>query len=198
MVVTAVACGDGSTSDGTPPVTCNKVAGCGGTVTGTWKMVEACVDQPRVEPPAVMDLCETAKLEVGTASASGTVVYKDDGTFTQMTTIETNYTIVLGPTCLKQTGATLTCKQVEDLKKDKTEPVTCTSSGGGCRCVGKSTTISTDAGTFTVSVTTLTAKIGSDMRQAEYCVKGTDLYLASNPQQASDLPLTGQVKLQKQ
>jgi hypothetical protein len=172
------AAGSGGASAGSS-ASCEKVAACGGTLTGEWTITQICPDQPG--PSAdVKAICETAELQIGSATGSGSIRYNADLTFTQMATIDAMGMLILPPACLKQGNTTLTCKAVQDIFRMDAgaAQIACSStSNGGCTCTNPVHQVTSNTGTYAVNGSTVMLTTSTDKGTAEYCVKGTKLYL---------------------
>jgi hypothetical protein len=185
--------------------TCEKVAACGGDLAGEWKMTQICVEQPGTTED-IKAICESAKLEINSTTVTGSLSYKAaDMTFTQSTTLDATATLVLPASCLKAGSTTYTCQQLQDIFK--ADPgamqIACTSSSdGGCNCKNPVHEVTSNTGTYAISGSTVTLTTAKDKGTAEYCVKGSKLYLhttvSSGTTMGGDFTPSGQLVLEKQ
>jgi len=199
-VTMGIGCGgdDSSEPNGSGP-SCDLVAACGGDLAGDWRITGFCPDTSKV-PQQILDICETATLDYDEPNVSGTVSFKADKTFTQSASAQGTGYLVLNAACLKQDDVTLTCKDVQDLinANSGASPLTCSASGGGCRCALTVNQPANSTGTYTTSGNNLTLTSAGDNVSATYCVKGNKLYLTSNITPGSDAyQFTGQLQLEK-
>jgi hypothetical protein len=195
--------GTGSAGSG-GSTTCEKVSACGGDLAGTWKMTQICVEQPGTSDD-IKAICETAKLEINTTTVSGSLTYKPDMTFSQTTTLDATATLVLPASCLKSGSTTYTCPQLQEaFRKDPgATMIECTSSSdGGCNCKNLVHEVTANDGTYSASGSTVTLTTAKDKGTAEYCVKGSKLYLhttvSSSMSTGGDFSPAGQLVLEKQ
>jgi len=184
---------------------CELVPACGGDAVGQWKLDGFCPDTEMV-PEAITQICETASLDVGDITVSGTLTLKEDMTFVQSSKAKGVGYLVLDAACLKQGDVSLTCAQLEEgiNMQSGTDPLSCESSGGGCRCSLAFDLTVDDQGSYAVAGSTLTLMSSqSGSLEAGYCVQGAsmslDLKLA--PSASADdasYELGGQLTLSKQ
>jgi hypothetical protein len=197
-----VGCGGG---DDTGPTdtgpTCTPIAACGGTLTGDWKINSFCPDTK--VPQAAKDICETATVDYGTPTVSGTISFKDDKSFTIQATANGTGALVLDKSCLEQGSTTLTCAQIQQAIESNTGTMTsCTASNGGCRCAGTVMGSNTETGTYAISGNSVTLTTSGGSLSSDFCEKGdNNLYLTLNLNGTTDagaaLALAGQLVLSK-
>lgn len=195
------ACGDDSSSGS---AACEVVSACGGSIEGDWNVVGFCADKDQV-PEAVTQICKAATLDSDSLQVSGHISFKSDHSFTQTSTVKGTGYLVLDASCLQQGGVTLKCSQIEELinKSSGTEPVTCESRAGGCRCALAVDQSGQDEGTYSVTGTKLSMQSDkAGMFDGGYCVKGNaltvELKVAATDGMSDDsYELAGQLKLDK-
>lgn len=182
---------------------CDVVSACGGAIEGDWTVVSFCPDKDKI-PKAVTDICEAATLDSDALVVSGEISFKGDKTFVQSSRVKGTGYMVLERSCLEQGSVTLMCSQIEELinRGSDVDPVTCESSGGGCRCALAIDQSAQDEGTYSVSGTTLTMMSdASGTFSGGYCVQDSaltvDLDIAAMDGDDS-YDLAGQLKLEKQ
>jgi hypothetical protein len=176
MVVGAQAgCGsDGSAS-------CANVQPCGGSVAGTWRIVNTCIDQSALNMSVQM-FCPQANVSE-TAQESGTITFNADMTYTE--TVSGNATLVenIPASCFP---ATATCAglnnpgQQPPPQQGTTTSVSCTGTAVcTCRITAAITNV-TMTGTYATSGTMLTVTpAGSTAQSDGYCVQGNTLHVTS-------------------
>jgi hypothetical protein len=192
--------GSDDSSPGGAGSSCDLVSACGGDIAGSWTIVDFCPDASAV-PEAIMQICESAKLEYDEPSVSGTVEYKADKSYTQNASATGTGYLVLGQACLKQDSVTLTCKQVQDAINEKAKSkVTCSMSGTGCRCGLNINQTTNDTGTYAIAGQnlSLTDKAGTKADNP-FCVKGDKAYITVklSPEDNESYSFKGQLQLQK-
>ena len=180
------------------------VAACGGELTGSWKILNFCFDQPSA-PSNLLDVCPTATLNVSNTVVTGNITYKADKTFSQATMLTATLTLTIPGSCLQGQNA-VTCSQLESSSnQDATgSKVACISTAdAGCQCSSGLQESSTDSGTYTVDNTRLTM-VNQDgaTDEEDFCVKGSNLYMLApmTMQVPADMgdALTGSLVLQRQ
>jgi hypothetical protein len=202
-------CGGGGGSSA-----CTDVAACGGNVVGNWKINGTCFNTGNaVMASGLSSTCPSARTGNTNVTATGTVSYKADRTFTQTTTTSGSVSVVLPASCLMQMGVTITCDQLNQVFKSTLANsgsagasggipnISCSNAGGGgCSCTTSiPSQTSMTSGTYSTSGSVLTQNGSSD----DYCVQGDKLYL--RPHQGMGMTATmgtvnvnGQIELQKQ
>jgi hypothetical protein len=195
---TTTSCGTNHTAGGGTP-TCMNVAPCGGNLTGSWKMVNVCFDQP-TPPSDVTDFCPTAKLNVSNPAVTGNVAYNADKTFTQTATVTATLTLTLPGSCLTGQNA-VTCTQIESSSNqgvmDPSQLVTCVmTADNGCQCSSALQDTSQATGTYTVDTSHL-MQVGSDgsTDDEDFCVQGNNLYLLAPQSMTMTMPMAGDISL---
>jgi hypothetical protein len=158
---------------------CVDVAACGGDLTGSWKILNFCFDQPSA-PANLLDVCPTATLNVSNTIISGNISYKADKTFTQKTSLTATLTLTIPGSCLQGQNA-VTCTQLESSSNQGStgSKVACSSTAdAGCQCSSALQDTSEDSGTYTVDKArlTLVAENGATDEE-DFCVQGSNLYL---------------------
>jgi hypothetical protein len=194
-------CGSGHSS---AAAACVDVAACGGDITGNWKILNFCFDQPSA-PSNLLDVCPTATLNVSNTVVTGNISYKADKTFTSKTNLTATLTLTIPGSCLQGQNA-VTCDQLES-SSNQTGPngkVACISTAdAGCQCSSSLQDSGQDSGTYTVDKARLTLVSdngGTD--EEDFCIEGSNLYLLAPmtmqlPANMSDA-LTGNLVLQRQ
>ncbi len=71
---------------------------CGGDLTGSWNLTEACTTPDAAEGFA--EMCPEASQTAGETSVSGTIVFNEDGTFTRMSAFSGSATVNIPTSCL--------------------------------------------------------------------------------------------------
>jgi hypothetical protein len=195
LAIGGMSCGgDDDSSGGT--ATCSPVSACGGDIKGSWKVQAACLD-PAALADQAHQVCDDASLAVLSPMVSGSITYKDDGTYVQApSNAEATVEFTLGASCLKQGAITLTCKQVQDqLNKDPSgAQSTCVSNNGGCKCSADAKVSGDSHGTYTVSGNTVTLNDGTKEVVQDYCIVGSKLYMLPT----ADSPLPAQLQFLRQ
>lgn len=208
-VTVALGCGgddddNKGTSDTNTGATCSLVSACGGNVVGNWKIAGFCPDKSRV-PLQVQDVCPTAKLDYDAPTVSGTLVFKDDKTFTQTATAKGTGYLVLDKSCVEDVQ--LDCPTTEDLLNKNWDgaPLDCKAgSNGGCRCaIDIDEPNAANSGTYATAgnTLTLTGATGDEI-ESTYCAQGSDklyvtLNLTAGSAGSTTLGFTGQLQLTK-
>jgi hypothetical protein len=207
-IIGSVGCGGdddgagGSGAAGGGATSCEKVAACGGDLTGEWTITQICVDQLGPSDD-VKSVCETAAATLGSATGSGNISFKADLSFTQAATIDAVGTLNLPPTCLKQGSTTLSCTEVQDIfRKDATaSQIVCSaSSNAGCNCTNPVHQVTSNTGTYVTSGSSVMLTTSKEKGTAEYCVKGSKLYLhttVSSQGMSGGFTPSGQLVLEK-
>jgi hypothetical protein len=180
------------------------VAACGGELTGSWKILNFCFDQPSA-PSNLLDVCPTATLNVSNTVVTGNITYKADKTFSQATMLTATLTLTIPGSCLQGQNA-VTCSQLESSSNQAAtgSKVSCSSTAdAGCQCSSALQDSSQDSGTYTVDKARLTLvnKDGATDEE-DFCVKGSNLYMLApmTMQVPADMgdALTGTLVLQRQ
>lgn len=163
-------------------------AGCGGDMTGSWKLKGGCI------APTMVGECTDASAVVYTlTSATGAATFNADLTYTANLPYNVTGNIHATPACLAILGAT-TCAQAQTSLNGSDDEhftnlwhaATCTGNATttGCDCVGMTTDALTtnESGTYTTTGTTFsTTPAGSTVGDAiPYCVQGTTLWLETS------------------
>jgi len=139
------------------------LVGCGGTVTGTWKLVDLChAAHPGSE-------CPDRSLDLSGLSYQTT--FSADGTYSG--TNRGAVVDVFPAACITASGIASSCDQLKQAEGFDS----CTASpGGGCRCTEQSVGLGTFSGTWSTSGTTLTLTANpSGLTTSTYCVDGNTL-----------------------
>ena len=195
---TTTSCGTNHTAGG-GSTTCMNAVPCGGNLTGNWKMVSVCFDQPTA-PSDITDFCPTAKYNVSNATVTGSIAYNADKTFTQMATVTATVTLTLPGSCLTGQNA-VSCTQLESSSNqgvtDPAQRVSCLmTNDNGCQCSSALQDTSQASGTYTVDASHL-MQLGTDgsTDDEDYCVAGNNLYLLAPQSMTMDMPMGGELTL---
>ncbi len=182
--VSFLGCSSSSNGSGS----CTSSAACGGSLVGTWKLVDAC---ETAIPQMSNSACPGETFQVGSVSINGTVTFGTDMTYSIALTESVTDTLNFPASCLTVGGVTLTCSQIAQSINTATaspdaglSPTTCASSGSGCTCtLNDQTTTIDESGTYTISGGTFTTASanGGGMGGGSYCVSGNTLRVASIP-----------------
>lgn len=162
--------------------TCGNTAGCGGNIVGTWSIVSTCVSSE--ESPANAASCPGETVKTSGVTATGTVTYGSDGTYSTNFTINGSAILTIPGSCLKSGNVTITCDQLQEslttMGSDSFQSATCGASGDGCACTFTlKPTPSMSNGTYTTTAAgVLTETTGGSSDQSDYCVKGSTLTLS--------------------
>ena len=158
---------------------CTAVNGCGGNVVGTWRLEQACVTK-FVNPGSMA--CPQAGAQLS-EDVTGTLQFKDDGTFVSNANTTIVETLTIPETCLVDAGLTETCAELQAAFNEPTEAgappevASCTSAGpmGGCSCRLTDTIMGGGQGAM---YSTLGARIAlGGAPPATYCVQGNTLLM---------------------
>ena len=186
--------GGGSGSSGGAG-SCGNVAPCGGNIVGAWTITNACANGSVTA--AAGGSCPNEMEQIASLSASGTISFLADGTFSMATTTSISLGLTIPSTCLSQGGFTISCDAIPTALggADAGVTTTCMTSGANCDCtLSQGATDSTGTGTYTTSSTTVTITPSDDAGGApttdSYCVQGNTLYLLQTST-SSDAGTTG-------
>lgn len=192
------------------------MAACGGGITGTWKLDSICWSGAATV--AQQGACSIT-IALAVSSASGSMTFNTDGTYTSVRNEVYSATFGVGAACLSATGVTKTCPQEESalnaslpvLAGVTYSPFTCSPVlGGGCSCtVGITDSNYQESGTYTTvgSMLTETPSTGPSAGTPvplTYCVQGgSALTIVGSTQSVSmgsmgSIGLTGVSALTKQ
>ena len=169
------ACGGGHS----PPPNCLQLAPCGGDVVGTWTFIGTCTDIA-AQSDSLAEFCPGAAINAFGVSLTGTFAFNADSTYTASNWHElfvATETIPLscagGATCAEGNGT-----ETETMP-GSTVTVTTTCTGTStCTCrVNGMLELSSDAGTWTTSGTTLTMTGGATSSNLSYCVEENRLHM---------------------
>jgi hypothetical protein len=179
----ALACNGATSGSGS----CAKVSPCGGSLTGTWTLTNACVSlsEPTTDAGTT---CPGESIQVGSVALSGTITFNSDMTYSTNFDETTSTTAVFPSSCLTSGSVTLTCSDlVTALSSDDEEDggtgetVNCTMSGSNCDCTLAISAQANDTGTYSTSGDTVTlTATGSTPTADTYCVQGNTLYVFSS------------------
>ncbi|MGH7272206.1 MAG: hypothetical protein ACREJ3_17390 [Polyangiaceae bacterium] len=173
-----------SSSSGSSGDSCGKVSACGGSLVGTWKIIDAC--QTGAAGSGTTSACpgETSSLS---EMASGTLTFNADMTYSGSATISVSDTLSIPASCLTSNGVTISCAAfgsfVNSGAGDSGVSNTCNSVGSTCSCaISSSTQNVAEMGTYTTSGNTFTdtPTNGSGsltMGTSSYCVSGATLHI---------------------
>jgi hypothetical protein len=164
---------------------CGTVQPCGGDPTGTWKLSTACFsdESTSTELAQLTQLCPTATATLSDVSATGTIAFRADATYTEMLTESATVHATVPPSCLVRGGVTLTCAQLPALiallSGLSGGPVVSCTGSSTCSCTSRVTAITANtSGTWSHAGTsiTLTAADGTE-DGGPYCVQGNQIHL---------------------
>lgn len=175
---------------------CGTFAACGGDVVGIWNVAGACSSADGLGGG---DFCPGATADTSGVSITGKLTYRADMTYETSMTFSGQASMTLPASCLMMGGVTITCASLEaQLKGALTgepdsifEKVTCTGSSS-CTCtVAYKPSTQMEAGKYSTSGNVLSTTPTGDSfaDKADYCVKGTELDLASDSQ--TDMGMAG-------
>jgi hypothetical protein len=180
-------CGDDDSA-----ASCEKSAGCGGDLVGTWKIASACFDSP----PMMASMSCPGLTTTTNLDEQGTVTYRADGTYTGNLTLSGSVNVSVPASCLTQQGTTVTCAQLQESLRASAaySSVTCTGSSG-CSCVAQiAPQTQAPSGTYAVSGSTVTHSAGNSPDSNDFCVQGTTLTMTASSSSAT----AGTIVLTKQ
>lgn len=190
---------DTAPADTTPDVTdgpCDFTA-CGGDgLAGAWSVVGFCTDAQIPDPFGSLPGCEDAVFTFD-PTASGTITFKADGTYSMQTTLLGSLHVEVSAACLTTLGMA-SCDAFAAQLSEESE-VTCQSAdGGGCTCEGGGTQDSIESGTWTVSgdELTTTPEEGSP-DTVKVCVRG-DTAKVQSVDSDGDAPVSTIIALERQ
>lgn len=184
-----VACGSSSGGGGN---SCSTPAACGGDVVGTWKVTSSCISISGLGSSAD---CPQETLKVSNITASGSVTYKSDMTYTAQRSLAADLNITLPSSCLTFQGITVTCAQLQmGISGDPNsgfKSINCVAAGAGCSCTGKiAQDQMNETGTFTTAGNVLTeTTTGGKADANDYCVQGNTLLIL--PHMDMSMPMMG-------
>jgi hypothetical protein len=184
--VTIMGCSSSSGGSGSS-ASCGSVAACGGDIVGTWKIVAACADVSAGDAGA-NPACPNETVSAGPITASGTVTFNADKTYSVSFTESVSEKLFVPASCLSANGVTLSCSDLgtefngTSVDDAGTTTVACTASGTDCNCTfDVSEQNTSEMGTYTLSGNTFTttASGSGTPGTASYCVQGNTLHVIS-------------------
>ncbi|WP_437307353.1 hypothetical protein [Sorangium sp. So ce388] len=193
------ACGDDDGSAGGGA--CAEAQACGGDPTGSWTIAETCLDSSMFAE--ITEGCD-AEIDVSGVEFNGSAEFRSDGTYATTSTVTGPMKAVYPPACLTFENATLTCAQVDQSMQDLIaqgdapyESATCAAAGQDCVCtliLTQRTT--TGTGTWSVSGSNLITESSGEAPEAlPFCVHGSSLTMAAQPQEAGSAALASYIRL---
>ena len=195
--VSLAGCGGGSGS-------CSNVQPCGGSVVGTWTIVNTCVSQSGFTPPAA---CPQVSISE-TVNEMGTITFNADNTYSEAVSVNATLNEIIPASCLSG----LTCSQLNDTigaatmtDGGTTTSATCSGSASACDCrITISGSNISATGSYVASGNMLTVTpSGGNASTDGYCVQGTMLHVTStamtmNMGAMGQMPIASEVVLQRQ
>jgi len=193
---------------GAIPASCSNVTGCGGPVTGTWKVGSSCLKLSGSLDLAAAGLdpqsCTSATI-TGNMTVSGTFTANADTTYKDETTTTGTAQLELAAGCLLISGATIDCKGAATaIDAAGFKGTVCTSSAsGGCSCnamvdqkggMGLPTPIPGVEGNQKTAGNVLTVTTDSGDKTFGYCSSAGNLTVS--PQSTTPTIVTGSIALQ--
>jgi hypothetical protein len=181
--VMLVGCSSNSSGSGG---NCGKVAPCGGDIVGTWKVVDSCADSAQATTST--GSCPGETLQVASFSASGTITFNADMTYTDSLTESASATATAPTSCLSTGGIPVSCDRYAKFLADVTPAdagasTTCAVSGSTCSChVILSGLVVHEMGTYSLSGNTFSSTVSPSTAMgnaAGYCVQGNTLHITS-------------------
>jgi hypothetical protein len=173
VAATLLACSSSSGNGGGG--SCPQVSPCGGDLTGKWTVSNACVTSSQ---SSVDGGCAGETEQIGSLSASGTVQFNSDKTYSTNVSLSVSATLSIPTSCLSSGGITLTCSQLQMSINTDAGTVSCNTSGSDCDCTLSETSATNETGGYTVSGDTLTTTpSGKAATTDTYCVQGNTLYI---------------------
>jgi hypothetical protein len=168
--------GAGSSGSTTAPSCTTPFTACGGNVVGTWSLSNACVSK-FVNPGNMACPASTAQLS---EDVSGTIEFKQDGTFVTNANSTLKETMNVPASCLVDAGVTESCQQLQNVFNQPTDAgapsavASCTSAPmGGCTCQLSDTLMGNGQ---SATYSTLGYRIGlGGTPPSPYCVQGNTL-----------------------
>ncbi|HEY2406385.1 MAG TPA: hypothetical protein VGI10_10300 [Polyangiaceae bacterium] len=161
LLLVALGCSQGKADDTGPQ--CAAPAACGGDLVGTWLLESACA----AVSETVNDSCQIV-VDSSSVSATGTVTYNDDGTYTSSITYSGAYTETYPASCLADGSM---CSDLAAMLGDACS----TNSDGSCACsVPTSGLPVSSTGGYTVSGSALQLS-SMPTQSTQYCVQGDKL-----------------------
>jgi non-reducing end alpha-L-arabinofuranosidase len=180
--------GNGGAGGGTSCMPSANVTPCGGTLTGTWTVVSACLAvSGSADMQAMFGLsCPTGQV-TGSLTVAGTWTAKSNGAFVDGTTTTGTEQIKLGAECKTLSAAPVTCEKIGRVMEGPYyETASCTDAAdGGCTCtvtvnhtgsMGFVTADPQTSGNFTSADNAITNT--QDDSKYSYCVEGKKLTLS--------------------
>jgi len=162
---------------------CTSSATCGGNITGTWNVTQAC-ETASVTPSS--GLCAAETVQAGPVTISGTATFNSDMTYTIALNESVTETLSIPASCLTVAGTTLTCAELSETingaeGSDAGGPeFSCSTAGSGCTCTIIDAEPISESGTYATSGSTLTTTPSSGGGgSANYCVSGNSLHVIS-------------------
>jgi hypothetical protein len=171
----ALGCGGGG-GDATGGATCASNASCGGNVIGTWAIAQAC-NTTASFPTA----CGAETYSISDNAQTGTIVFRADGSATEMLRTTGTLHDSLPPACLTNGE---TCADIDAARRDEVltgtiyTAASCSDNAGTCECTLVFDTTSNATGTYTTSGSTLTVTTNGTPNPISYCVTGSTLVMS--------------------
>ncbi len=197
-IVSLFLAGCGGSSSGAGSGSCGEPSGCGGDVTGSWKITSSCL---QLELSMDDMSCAGITRKVSDVTVTGTATYNSDKTYQASLTVSALFEMNLPAACLTQQNVTLTCAQLQqslqgDAAANGFESVSCTGSSG-CVCSLKLTPqTASSSGTYSTSGGTITqTETGGTPDDSSYCVQGSTLTLSAG---SADPSISGSIVFTKQ
>jgi hypothetical protein len=135
-----------------------------------------------------MSTCPNETVQVTSTTASGTLTFNADMTYTAVVSESVFETATVPQSCLSAGGATVTCEELAmafdatTIGDAGTLAATCTTSGSNCNCnITLSLQSATATGTYSVSGDSLTTMSQNGVGSGTYCVAGNTLNVISSP-----------------
>src|SRR5688572_7142633 len=116
-------------------VDCNSVTPCGGAVVGTWNVASSCLELSGDMDVSLTSLgCMTVPV-VGSLQTTGSIVFNENGTYTDNTTTTGSVTFPLEASCLSVSSVAVTCDRAANIFSSVGwSDATCADISGVCRC----------------------------------------------------------------
>jgi hypothetical protein len=196
-----------SSSSGSNGGSCSSIAGCGGEIVGTWQVQSFCESNITADTSET-SLCPSATVSTAGLTASGTLTFGSDRSYSTTITLSGNLRYTIPNSCLTSNGETATCAQLSasaDLTGTGFTAVSCLSAGANCDCdFTLAPTTSPASGTYVLSETSVTLNsTDGGTSQDTYCATSTELRLSPlsmtmTTDMTGSMNITGQIVATKQ
>lgn len=169
----------GSDGGGGAAASCGKVHPCGGDLVGNWKVAGICANAAAIMAGTADDFptCPDYRVDATGITASGTLSFKADMTFTSMVTIAGSEKLTLPLSCLNGLSCaefnTAILTRMQQNPDPSIQSFTCAGSSPCVCTITPTPEVATESGTYTTVGNVLTTTpTGGVPDSVEYCVQG--------------------------